>query len=234
MSDAKMLARGRISIRPADPGLSRRRLRYCAPPARVHEDGDKAAIFPISFRAAQTLVFRVALRITRNEHDAEDAQQEALIKAYRKLSQFQGRSRFTTWLSSIAINEALMCRRRGRSSVSVPFADYAAQIENAPRSSLNPALENAEEAYLRKELGETLSSSLLKLSPCNRSVFVLRALQGLSTAETAEALRVSVSAVKTRMRRARLQLQNLLRHSRRVHPAHLGTDQLTRVSTWAP
>jgi len=71
----------------------------------------------------QQRAFRLAFRITRNQQDAEDAQQEALLKVHRKLDQFQGRSRFTTWISRIAINEALMCLRKRRSAIYVPLEE---------------------------------------------------------------------------------------------------------------
>jgi RNA polymerase sigma-70 factor (ECF subfamily) len=180
--------------------------------------GDGEDIFPVRFANAQKLVFRLAFRITRNEQDSEDAQQEALLKAYRNLGQFQGRARFTTWLSSIAINEALMSRRKQRNVLQIEYEDYVAQAEQDTTClNWNSNLENAEQEYLRKEFGAMLTSAVAKLSPPNREVFVLRAIQDFNTNETAELLNISVSAVKTRMRRARLQLQKFLKHTRERH-----------------
>src|SRR5579872_7591172 len=76
-----------------------------------------------SVRHCQQRAFRLAFRITRNQEDAEDAQQEALLKAHRNLGQFEGRSRFTTWISRIAINEALMCLRKRRSAFYMPLEE---------------------------------------------------------------------------------------------------------------
>src|SRR5437879_11875868 len=76
---------------------------------------------PEILQNCQQRAFRLAFRITRNQEDAEDAQQEALLKAHRNLDQFQGRARFTTWISRIAINEALMCLRKRRTVVHVPL-----------------------------------------------------------------------------------------------------------------
>ena len=198
-----------ISSRRSDSNSRRNRNHRAAP--QLNDN-----VFPVSLANAQQLVFRLALRITRNQEDAEDAQQEALLKAYRNLDQFQGRSRFTTWLSSIAINEALMFRRKHRNVIQIQFEDYLSQSKSKDAPSTvewNSTLESAEEDYLRKELGSIVSSALAKLSPLSRDVFILRALKELSTTETAEALGVSIGVVKTRLRRARLQLRKLLRRT---------------------
>ncbi len=211
------LARSSFGVRPAETITSRRagsgprRNRNILTLEKKNDD-----VFPVSLANAQQLVYRLALRITRNQEDAEDAQQEALLKAYRNLDQFQGRSRFTTWLSSIAINEALMFRRKHRNVIQIQFEDYLSQSKSKDAPSTiewNSTLESAEEDYLRKELGAIVSDALAKLSPLSRDVFVLRALKELSTTETAEALGVSIGVVKTRLRRARLQLRKLLRRT---------------------
>ena len=211
------LARSSFGVRPVETipsrrsGSSPRRNRNISTP-----DNKKDDVFPVNLASAQQLVYRLALRITRNQEDAEDAQQEALLKAYRNLDQFQGRSRFTTWLSSIAINEALMFRRKHRNVIQIQFEDYLSQCKSKDAPSTiewNSTLQSAEEDYLRKELGAIVSAALAKLSPLSRDVFILRALKELSTTETAEALGVSIGVVKTRLRRARLQLRKLLRRT---------------------
>ncbi len=162
--------------------------------------------------------FRVAFRITRVKEDAEDVQQEALLKAYTHLGEFEGRSRLTTWISRIAINEALMCLRKRRDSIHVPLDDVTNPDEAAPiKLKLSSPMESPEAAYSRTELREMLKYALGQLRPIYRDVFTMRVLQSLSTTETAQMGRISVSTVKTRMRRARMQLREILRRERNEH-----------------
>jgi RNA polymerase sigma-70 factor (ECF subfamily) len=165
-------------------------------------------------RPSQERVFRLALRITRNAEDAEDVRQETFLKVHRKLNQFEGRSRFTTWISRIAINEALMCLRKRRTA-------FFRSLEEGPRSpdegpaaeDLPSPMEDPETAYSRRELRDALTSAVALMRPANRAVFLLRELDQRSTAETARALGISSSAVKARMRRARNELRATLRKS---------------------
>jgi RNA polymerase sigma-70 factor (ECF subfamily) len=161
----------------------------------------------------QQRAFRLAFRITRNQEDAEDAQQEALLKAHRNLNQFEGRARFTTWISRIAINEALMCLRKRRNVVHVPLED-AFQEDEAITSNfeLHSNIQDPETAYSQKELRNMLTQAIAGLRPLHREVFLLRAVESLSVVETAKALQVSVSTVKTRMRRARRELKDILQN----------------------
>jgi RNA polymerase sigma-70 factor (ECF subfamily) len=166
---------------------------------------------PETLQNCQQRAFRLAFRITRNQEDAEDAQQEALLKAHRNLDQFQGRSRFTTWISRIAINEALMCLRKRRTAIHVPLEDALPEDETAPVSfELHSNIQDPETAYSQKELRNLLTRAIAELRPLHREVFLLRAVENLSVVETAKALQVSVSTVKTRMRRARRELKEIL------------------------
>jgi RNA polymerase sigma-70 factor, ECF subfamily len=158
----------------------------------------------------QQRAFRLAFRITRNQEDAEDAQQEALLKAHRNLDQFQGRARFTTWISRIAINEALMCLRKRRSAVQVPLEDVFQEDEASVNFELHSNIQDPETAYSQKELRNMLTQAIAGLRPLHREVFLLRAVESLSVVDTAKALQVSVSTVKTRMRRARRELKEIL------------------------
>ena len=168
-------------------------------------------MFPPVTGLLQERVFRLALRITRNPEDAEDVQQETFLKVHRKAGQFEGRSRFTTWISRIAINEALMCLRKRRGNIYVPLDDATLAIENRlPMPELRAVLEDPEEAYARKELKDSLAHAIAILRPAYRSVFLLRVVGQLSTTETARILCISASAVKARMRRARGELQEML------------------------
>jgi RNA polymerase sigma-70 factor (ECF subfamily) len=171
---------------------------------------------PQALQNCQQRAFRLAFRITRNQEDAEDAQQEALLKAHRNLDQFQGRARFTTWISRIAINEALMCLRKRRSIVHVPLEDALPEDAAAPVTfELHSNIHDPETAYSQKELRNMLTHAISELRPLHREVFLIRAVECLSVVETAKALQVSVSTVKTRMRRARRELKEILHNASR-------------------
>jgi RNA polymerase sigma-70 factor (ECF subfamily) len=166
---------------------------------------------------SQERVYRLALRITRNTEDAEDVQQETLLKVHRKLGQFEGRSRFTTWISRIAINEALMCLRKRRTGVHMPLEEAMPPAEETlARDEFHSPVEGPEAAYSRKELRDLLTRAIWNLRPAYRIVFLLRAAEQLSTTETAGILQISASAVKARMRRARSELRGYLKQARSI------------------
>lgn len=181
--------------------------------ARLRKERE-AVMCPQTLQNCQQRAFRLAFRITRNQEDAEDAQQEALLKAHRNLDQFQGRARFTTWISRIAINEALMCLRKRRSVIHVPLEDALPEDEaTAVNFELHSNIQDPETAYSQKELRTMLTHAIAELRPLHREVFLLRAVECLSVVETAKALQVSVSTVKTRMRRARRELKEILQNA---------------------
>ena len=181
--------------------------------ARLRKDRE-AMLCPQTLQNCQQRAFRLAFRITRNQEDAEDAQQEALLKAHRNLDQFEGRARFTTWISRIAINEALMCLRKRRTVVHVPLEDALPEDDATPANfELHSNIQDPETAYSQKELRNLLTQAIAGLRPLHREVFLLRAVECLSVVETAKALLVSVSTVKTRMRRARRELKEILHNA---------------------
>ena len=155
-------------------------------------------------------VFRMAKQITQNDEDAEDVLQETFLKAYSHLDDFQGNSRFYTWLVRIAVNEALMKLRKRRSDRTVPLDDPIDTGEDELVREVAVWDENPEERYSRDELGQILDEAIQSLKPAYRTVFVLRDIEELSIEETAEALKLSISAVKSRLLRARLQLREKL------------------------
>ena len=155
-------------------------------------------------------VFRMAKQITQNDEDAEDVLQETFLKAYSHLDDFQGNSRFYTWLVRIAVNEALMKLRKRRSDRTVPLDDPIDTGEDELVREVAVWDENPEERYSRDELGQILDEAIQSLKPAYRTVFVLRDIEELSIEETAEALNLSISAVKSRLLRARLQLREKL------------------------
>jgi RNA polymerase sigma-70 factor (ECF subfamily) len=155
-------------------------------------------------------VFRIANHITQNREDAEDVVQDAFLKAYQNLGQFQGQSKFYTWLVRIAVNEALMRLRRRRPERMVSLdEDIKTDEDSMPREVADWA-PNPEQLYTQAELKDILGKTIQGLPPSFRTVFVLRDVEGLSTEETADALELSVPAVKSRLLRARLQLRERL------------------------
>jgi RNA polymerase sigma-70 factor, ECF subfamily len=155
-------------------------------------------------------VFRMAKQITQNDDDAEDVLQETFLKAYTHLDDFQGNSKFYTWLVRIAVNEALMKLRKRRSSRTVPLDEPIDTGEDEVVREIAVWDENPEQQYSRDELGSILEEAIESLKPAYRTVFILRDIEEMSIEETAEALDLSISAVKSRLLRARLQLREKL------------------------
>jgi RNA polymerase sigma-70 factor (ECF subfamily) len=155
-------------------------------------------------------VFRIAQRITQNREDAEDVVQDAFLKAFQNLGQFQGQSKFYTWLVRIAVNEALMRLRRRRPERMVSLDEEIRTEEDSMPREVADWSPNPEQLYSQAELKDILSKTIQGLPPGFRTVFVLRDMEALSTEETAEALNLSIPAVKSRLLRARLQLRDRL------------------------
>jgi len=155
-------------------------------------------------------VFRIAQHITHNREDAEDVVQDAFLKAYENLAKFQEQSKFYTWLVRIAVNEALMRLRQRRPERTVSLdEDVRTEEDTVPREVADWS-PNPEQLYSQSEMREILQRTIQGLPPGFRTVFVLRDVEGLSTEETAEALDLSIPAVKSRLLRARLQLRERL------------------------
>jgi RNA polymerase sigma-70 factor (ECF subfamily) len=171
--------------------------------------GDVAAFGELVKRYDRN-VFRIALHITQNREDAEDVVQDAFLKAYENLEQFQGQSKFYTWLVRIAVNEALMKLRRRRPERMVSLDQEVQTEEDSMPREVADWSPNPEQLYNQAELRDILGKTIQGLPPSFRTVFVLRDVEGLSTEETAQALELSVPAVKSRLLRARLQLRERL------------------------
>src|SRR6202044_833233 len=154
-------------------------------------------------------IFRLAQNITQNKEDAEDVMQEAFLKAYQHLSEFQGNSRFYTWLVRIAVNQALMKLRKRRPNQVSLDEEIEAGEESMPRE-VEDWGPSPEDRYEQSELGKILGDTTADLDPPFRIVFQLRDIEELSTEETAEVLGLSVPAVKSRLLRARLKLRQKL------------------------
>jgi len=154
-------------------------------------------------------IFRLGMNITGSREDAEDVMQEAFLKAYEHLPEFQGNSRFYTWLVRIAVNQALMKLRKRRPN-EISLDDEIDTGEDSFFREVEDWGPTPEERYKQAELQGILSEVINELDPSFRIVFQLRDIEELSTEETAEALHLSVPAVKSRLLRARLKLRQKL------------------------
>jgi RNA polymerase sigma-70 factor (ECF subfamily) len=161
-------------------------------------------------RPYERRVYAATFAILRHEDDAEDAAQEAFLKALTHMKQFRAEAQFSTWLIQIAVNEARMRLRRDRQRIMEPIGDREDEEGNYTPRDFADWREIPSEALERSEVRSALAKALESLSRAYREVFVLRDVQRLSIAETAQVLGISQAAVKTRLLRARLMLRDLL------------------------
>jgi RNA polymerase sigma-70 factor (ECF subfamily) len=170
----------------------------------------QTALFEVLMRRHNERIYRAARAILRDESEAEDVMQQAYVNAYSLLRQFDGRSKFSTWLTRIALHEALArVRRRGRCTNMDPDSPFTAQLA-AP---MTPTPDPERQAFAR-ELGVLIESAIDRLPDGAREVFVLRQVEGMSTEEVAAALDVSEAVIKTRLSRARATLRrDLYKHA---------------------
>jgi RNA polymerase sigma-70 factor (ECF subfamily) len=164
----------------------------------------QAALFEVLMRRHNQRIYRVARAILGNDTEAEDVMQETYVRAYAHLDQFENRAKFSTWLTRIAVHEAL---RRARQAGRLESLDGEADSEEAMKREPVSTTRSAEEQLFGHQMKALLEASIDKLPPAYRSVFVMREIEELSTAETAEALGVTEEVVKTRLHRARAMLQ---------------------------
>ena len=155
-------------------------------------------------------VYTAAFSILRNEAEAEDAAQEAILKALTHIGQFRAEARFSTWLTQITVNEALMRRRKAHTEVMEPIGEYEDEDGGYTPRDFADWREIPSEALERKEVRQKLAEAVAALAEKYRQVFLLRDVQHLSIEETAEALGISRASVKTRLLRARLMLRDML------------------------
>lgn len=160
----------------------------------------------------QRRIFAVAFRYTRVREDAEDVVQETFQKAFVHLQKFEGKSSFSTWLTSIAINESLMLLRRRRALHEVPADDSSSDHGTTPGPDPADASPDPEVRYLQKEVVRILSAAIRHLRPGMRRAVELRELGELSTQETAGLMGLSVGAIKARVFHARKALGKALRY----------------------
>jgi RNA polymerase sigma-70 factor (ECF subfamily) len=170
--------------------------------------GDSAAFEVLCKQSANT-VFRVARRIMRNNEDAEDVVQESFERAFIHLKSFKGDSLFSTWLSRIAINAALMKLRKKDHLRGVSLDESPEQPSS--RIDVEDQGPNPEQLYAQKERQRILSEAMSDLTPGMRKVFELRELDERSTEETARMMGISVAAVKARLFHGRRKLRERLK-----------------------
>ena len=169
-----------------------------------------------------TRIYRLALKMVGNEQDAEDVLQNTFIKAFNNIQNFEGRSKVSTWIYRIAVNESLMILRKRKKGIT--HNDEGLEMDNGdllPKQIIDWC------CLPEKELMSSESRTMIKvaiktLSDANRAAFLLRDVEGLSTRQTAEALDISESAVKVRLMRARMQLREEL--------TSFFAEKITRVS----
>jgi RNA polymerase sigma factor (sigma-70 family) len=183
----------------------------------VAKMGDRTVFEELRRRHAEKM-FRVAHRIIRHHEDAEDAVQESFLSAYVHLKTFDGRAKFSTWLTRIAINTALMRVRKNRISRELPLENTREALGLYPKRELRDFSPNPEEVCEKQERAAVLRDAISKLRPNLRKVVELYELQECSMGETAKILGISVAAAKARLFHARAALRGnkalLLNHER--------------------
>jgi RNA polymerase sigma-70 factor, ECF subfamily len=172
-------------------------------------DGEHEAFYEL-IRPYERRVYAAAFALLRNEADADDCAQEAVLKALKNIRQFRAEAKFSTWLIQIAVNEARMRRRKGRADLTEPIEMVETEGDTYTPRDFSDWREIPSEALERKEVREKLGEALGSLDQIYREVFVLRDMEQLSIEETAKALGISTASVKTRLLRARLMLRDLL------------------------
>ena len=160
----------------------------------------------------QQRVMGVVLSILKEPMDTEEVAQDVFLTVFEKIDHFRGDSSFSTWLHRVAVNAALMRRRKSKADRSVPLDDVMPSFDERGHLAVDIAdwSQQAGDPVLAREAGEVIEAAVEKLDEMYRTVFALRDVQGFSTEETAEILELSVPAVKSRLHRARLFLRREL------------------------
>jgi RNA polymerase sigma-70 factor (ECF subfamily) len=167
----------------------------------------RAEAFENVCQALRPRLFRIALRITRNREDAEDAVQDSLMRAYRYIDEFKGNSAFATWLTRILMNSALLINRKNRNArqVSTEDVDWSGALVSylqIPDHAPNP-----EQTFVQRERTKILHGAIRRLRPRMRAVVEVTQSRDLRIKETAKVLDISVAAAKSRFVQARAQLR---------------------------
>ena len=168
------------------------------------------SLFATLVKPYERRVYATALALLRNDADAQDVAQEAILKAFANLRQFRGESKFSTWLIQITVNEARMRQRKQRADLFEPIAELQDEEGAYTPRDFADWREIPSEALERSEIRALLAKALASLAQKYREVFILRDMEQISIEETAEVLNISIASVKTRLLRARLMLRDIL------------------------
>jgi RNA polymerase sigma-70 factor (ECF subfamily) len=169
--------------------------------------GDRRA-FESLVRRHERRIFRVTLAVLGNIEDAEEAMQDTFVKAFRHLDQFRKEARFTTWLTRIAVNEAIQ-KRNARKNF-VPLAAAETEEEHFAPKRYEPWKSNPEQLYGKQELHRIVEDAIQSLPEIYREAFILRDIEELNAEEAGEVLGITVPALKSRLLRARLMIRETL------------------------
>jgi len=167
----------------------------------------ETSLFEIVMRRYNQRLYRVARSILRNDSEAEDVMQDAYVRAYEHLDQFAGKARFSTWLTRIAVNEALARQRRGNRYQEL---EPMSQSDGDPMDGFRSMALNPEQEASNSQIRRLLEEAVEKLPDVYRTVFMLRDIEEMSTTDTANALQISEENVKVRLHRARALLRKSL------------------------
>jgi RNA polymerase sigma-70 factor, ECF subfamily len=170
----------------------------------------EASLFAQLVKPYERRVYVTALTLLRNDADAQDVAQEAILKAFANLRQFRGEALFSTWLIQITVNEARMRQRKQHAELFEPLAGLQDEEGAYTPRDFADWREIPSEALERSEIRALLAKALASLAQKYREVFVLRDVEQMSIEETAQVLNISIASVKTRLLRARLMLRDML------------------------
>jgi len=206
---------GELTLRTFSAGRAARRRKTEGNEARLIErlkEGDQDALETI-FNMYSGKLYNVAHRILGAAADTEEVIQDVFWTVYRKAKSFQGHSQFSTWLYRLTVNAALGKIRRSKKNKEVEYDEFLPKFQKDGHHLVRPVVDwsdTLDEKYAEQEIHAMLSKALDQLKPLDKSVVVLSDLEGLSDNEIAATLRLTVSAVKTRLHRARLFLRGKL------------------------
>lgn len=183
----------------------------------------------------ETKVHNLAMRLTRNPEDAEEVLQDVFVTVYRKISGFEGKAKFSSWLYRITVNAAFMKLRKRKQDQSVSLDDMLPHLQNKAITQRNAFGARSDALALNNEIRDALESAIGKLPEDYRAVFVLRDIDGLSNKEVGDILSLSIPAVKSRLHRSRLMLRKRLRrfyedYSSETKVVSLGPQMMQKVA----
>jgi RNA polymerase sigma-70 factor (ECF subfamily) len=193
----------------------------------VARSGDSSAFVELSQRHSRRVLHKI-FRITNNWQDAEDVLQESLMRAFLHLHTFECRASFSTWLTRIAINTALMLLRKRKGTRRSAIDSSLDDIGQSEKWELRDHRDNPEQHYARQQRASMLSGAMLQLRPGSRRVLELQHAGELSTKEIARSLGISEPAVKSRLLRARIELKEFVQNKTSCYHSFSGSHSAPR------